>query len=61
LAESYYDAPKHVMGFTWNKKGSDIYSFPEWERTFLYLPLKKPADIGEGLNRLLSALLKQLD
>jgi hypothetical protein len=58
---NYYKQPKRVAAFTWKKKGSNIQSFSKWQRTFLYLPLRKAADIEEGLNSLLRALLKQLE
>jgi len=57
---NYYKQPKRVASFTWKKKGSNIQSFSKWQRTFLYLPLRKVADIEESLNSLLGALLKQL-
>jgi hypothetical protein len=57
---NYYFEPKRVMGFAWKNRGSNIRSFSAWQRTFLYLPLRKVADIKESLNSLLSALLKQL-
>lgn len=57
---NYYNEPKRVRDFHWDSKGSDIRSFPAWNRTFLYLPLRKPDEIEVSLNRLLDALLKQL-
>jgi len=56
-----YKQPKRVVAFTWKNKGSNIQSFSKWQRTFLYLPLRKVADIEESLNSLLGALLKQLE
>ncbi len=58
---NYNKQPKRVADFTWKNKGSNIQSFTKWQRTFLYLPLRKVADIEEGLNSLLKALLKQLE
>ena len=57
---NYYYEPKRVTDFAWKKRGSEIDSFTEWQRTFLHLPLRKATDIEEGLNSLLTALLKQL-
>ena len=57
---SYYKQPKRVSNFTWKSKGKKIQSFSKWQRTFLYLPLRRVADIKKSLNVLLSALLKQL-
>jgi hypothetical protein len=56
----YYLQPKDVMGFTWDGKSSDIRSFRAWDRTFLYLPLRKLEGIEDSLNCLIDALLKQL-
>jgi hypothetical protein len=55
-----FKQPKRVANFAWKNNGNNIQSFSKWQRTFLYLPLRKVADIEKSLNSLLSALLKQL-
>ena len=57
---SYTGEPKRVLKFPWIKKDKEIKSFDRWNRTFLYVPGLKSADIGDSLNQLLDELLKQL-
>ena len=57
---SFTGDPKNGLQFLWPKKEQKIKSFDKWNRTFLYLPGSKSADIGDSLNQLLDELLKQL-
>ena len=51
---------ERAVKFSWIKDKQGIKSFDRWNRTFLYLSLLKPADIGDSLNLLLDELLKEL-
>lgn len=56
----FFKQPKAVANFLWDSTKSDIGSFTDWNRTYLYLPLNTPDTIEASLNKLLDALLLQL-
>jgi hypothetical protein len=60
LYASFYDKPKRVLEFTWPDGKQGISSAVRYDRTFLYVPVPKSAEIELPLNRLLDALLPRL-
>lgn len=56
----FYEKPKRVVNFSWDRNKKGIRSFEGSGRTVLYLPVPKSLEVADPLNRLLDALLKQL-